>query len=164
MREEVLATGVVDPTGETLNKLPYLTAVLAELLRLYPPVSQLINRVSLAPSQLGDVGHLPKGTWVGWNAYGVQTDELVWGPTAKAFVPERWGSKTDEILMRMRKETVRGAFIAFNAHSRKCLGQGYSLLELKMALFEMVRRVQWTIAPDYQVKWTSVSACSGCML
>ena len=157
LRAEVLATGLVDPTGEQLNKMYYLTAVVAELLRLYPPVSQLINRVSLAPSQLGDAGHLPQGTWVGWNAYGVQTEEQVWGPTAKEFVAERWGARADEVMTRMRKETVKGNFIAFNSHNRKCLGQGYAQLEMKMALFELVRRVKWTVPADYKVKWTSVS-------
>ncbi|KAI9776222.1 MAG: hypothetical protein M1839_000543 [Geoglossum umbratile] len=155
LRAEVLATGVTDPTPDTLNKLPYLTALICELLRVYPPVSQLINRVSLVPSSLGGTIDLPKGTWVGWNAPGVQSDINVWGPTARQFIPERWGSKPEEIMAKFRRETVKGNFIAFNSHSRKCLGQGYALLEMKMALFELVRRARWTVDPEYTIKFTS---------
>ena len=157
LRAEVLATGVTNPTMETVNKLPYLTSLICELLRVYPPVSQLINRVTLEPAVLGGKVEIPKGTWVGWNAPGVQSDPAVWGPTARDFLPERWGDKPEEIMAKVRRETVRGKFIAFNAHSRKCLGQGYALLEMKMVLFELVRKVKWTIDPTYKMKLTSVS-------
>jgi len=55
-------------------------------------------------------------------------------------------------MAKFRRATVKGRFIAFNSHSRKCLGQGYALLELKMVLFELVRRVTWTIDPGYKLK------------
>lgn len=145
---------------EILNKLPYLTSLICELLRVYPPVSQLINRVTLEPALLGGKVEIPKGTWVGWNAPGVQSDPAVWGPTAREFIPERWGDKPEEIMSKARRETVKGKFIAFNAHSRKCLGQGYALLEMKMVLFELVRRVKWTIDPNYKMRLTSVSNLS----
>jgi unspecific monooxygenase len=160
LREEVLATGISEPTKEDLNKLPYLTAIVVELLRVYPPVSQLINRVSLVPSSMGGQIELPAGTWVGWNAPGVQSSPEAWGPTARDFIPERWGSTPEEIMGKFRKETVKGNFIAFNSHNRKCLGQGYALLEMKMCLFELVRRVKWHVDPDYKLKLTSVSQSS----
>lgn len=103
--------------------------VVAELLRCYPSIRQVMNRISQKPSRLGNVGELPQGTSVGWNAYGVQTDTQVWGPTARDFIPERWGSSSGEILARMRKETAKDAFIAFNSHSRKCPGQDFALLQ-----------------------------------
>ena len=154
LRAEVLATGTTEPTTELLNKMPYLTALVIELLRVYPPVSQLINRVSLVPSSLCEL-QVPKGTWVGWNAPGVQSNPHVWGPTARDFIPERWGSTSEEVMAKFRKETVKGNFIAFNSHSRKCLGQGYALLEMKMCLFELVRRVKWRVDPTYKLKITS---------
>lgn len=160
LRAEVLATGVSDPTSETLNALPYLTAVIVELLRVYPPVSQLINRVTTRDASLGGIIHIPKGTFVGWNAPGVQSDPKVWGPTARQFIPERWGTNPKEIMDKVRKETVKGHMISFNSHSRKCLGQGYALLEMKMVLFELVRRAKWTVSPDYELKITSVRATS----
>ncbi len=83
-------------------------------------------------------------------------DENVWGKDAKKFVPERWGKTVEEMQMKFRRECVRGAYIPFNAHTRKCLGQGFALLEMKMVLFEMVRRLGWTVDPGYKLKLTSV--------
>ncbi|KAI9765803.1 MAG: hypothetical protein M1840_007085 [Geoglossum simile] len=166
LRAEVLATGVTNPAPDTLNKLPYLTALICELLRVYPPVSQLINRVSVVPSRLAGEIELPKGIWIGWNSHGVHSDTNVWGPTARQFIPERWGSKPEEIMTKFRKETVKGNFITFNSHSRKCLGQGYALLEMKMVLFELVRRARWTVDPEYKLKLTSggILAPRGCRI
>jgi unspecific monooxygenase len=97
---------------------------------------------------MGGQIELPAGTWVGWNAPGVQSS------------PEAWGPTPEEIMGKFRKETVKGNFIAFNSHNRKCLGQGYALLEMKMCLFELVRRVKWHVDPDYKLKLTSVSQSS----
>ena len=156
LRREVLESHVLDPTAETFDELPYLTAVVAEALRLYPPIPQLMNRLTQAIVQFGDIGELPKGTWVGWHAYGVHTDPKVWGPTARDFVPERWGAHSDVIHTRMRRETARGAYIPFNSHSRKCMGEGFALLEVKIALFELVRRVKWHVPLDSKVVWRTV--------
>ncbi|KAF4635655.1 hypothetical protein G7Y89_g2450 [Cudoniella acicularis] len=164
LRTEILGVETDTPTTEVVNRMPYLTATIFELLRLYPPVSQLINRVTLQPAVLGGDIHIPARTWVGWNAYGVQIDKNIWGPTAQEFIPERWGTTVDEMQAKFRKETVRGTYIPFNAHTRKCLGQGFALLEMKIMLFVLLRKVKWTIHQDYTLKLTpgGILAPIGC--
>lgn len=157
LRIEVHESNITDPMEESFTKLPYLTSVVAELLRCYPSIRQVMNQISTKLSRLGNVGELPQGIFVGWNAYGVQTDTQVWGPTACDFIPEQWGSSCGKILARMRKETAKGAFIAFNSHSQKCPGQDFALLQLKIVLFELVRRFKWHVAPDYKIKWSPIS-------
>ena len=157
LRAEILATKVVNPTADTVNKLPYLTSVIYELLRLYPPISQLTNRVSTSATLLGNTIPIPADTYIGWNAYGVHTSPLNWGPRAKDFIPERWGSVVEEMQLKFRRETLKGTFIPFNAHTRKCLGQGFVLLQMKIAVFELVRRMRWMVDPDYELKLPGVS-------
>lgn len=157
LRAEILATGITNPSTDTVNSLPYLHAVILELLRLYPPVSQLINRVTTQTTVLGGEIPIPNHTWVGWNAFGVHTDPKIWGPDAREFVPERWGSDVKSIQSAVRSKTTQCHFIAFNAHSRKCLGQGFAVLQMKILLFEMVRRLEWRVDPGYELKLTSVS-------
>ncbi|KAJ5389048.1 Cytochrome monooxygenase xanG [Penicillium cataractarum] len=94
-------------------------------------------------------------TWVGWNAFGVHTDPNIWGDNAREFLPERWGSDVKSIQSAMRRKTTQCHFIAFNAHSRKCLGQGFAVLQMKILLFEMVRRIEWIVDPGYELKLTS---------
>ena len=146
-----------NPTTDQINSLPYLYAVILELLRLYPPVSQLINRVSTSNTILGGEVSIPNHTWVGWNAFGVHTDPNIWGTDARIFRPERWGTEVKNIHGNVRSKTVQCHFIAFNAHSRKCLGQGFAVLQMKIVLFEFVRRVSWIVDPGYELKLTSVS-------
>lgn len=54
--------------------------------------------------------------------------------------------------------------MAFKAHSRKFRGQGYALLEMKMVLFELVRRVKWTVDPEYKMKHSAVDGHSSDLL
>lgn len=129
-------------------------------MRLYPPVSQLINRVTTAPAMLGGQIPIPARTFVGWNSYGVHVNPQVWGADAQEFVPERWGSTVSEMHARFRRETVRGTYIPFNAHSRKCLGQAFVLLQMKILMFELLRRVEWRVDPGYKLKMTPVSSHS----
>ena len=157
IRAEVLATEITEPSAEVLNAMPVLTSVILELLRLYPPVSQLINRVTLEPAILGGAIQIPKRTWVGWNAYGAHVDPANWGPNVMEFEPSRWGKTTEAMSAKVRRDCVAGRYIPFNAHSRKCLGQGFALLEMKIVLFELVRRTKWTVDPTYKLKLTSVS-------
>jgi unspecific monooxygenase len=157
LRAEILATGTENPTTDLVNSLPYLFAVILELLRLYPPVSQLINRVTTSQSVLGGEITIPNHTWVGWNAFGVHTDPNIWGNDCREFIPERWGSDVKSIQGAVRSKTAQCHFIAFNAHSRKCLGQGFAVLQMKILLFEMVRRIEWVVDPGYELKLTSVS-------
>ncbi|KAL8949692.1 MAG: hypothetical protein Q9222_004221 [Ikaeria aurantiellina] len=152
LRTEIDASKTLNPTASTVNKLPYLTSVIYELLRLYPPISQLANRQSNIDSLLGDEVPIPAGTYLAWNAYGVQTSTANWGPRAREFIPERWGSNVEEMQLKFRRETIRGTFIPFNAHTRKCLGQGFVLLQMKIALFELVRSLKWKVDPEYKFK------------
>ncbi|KAJ5851425.1 Cytochrome P450 [Penicillium soppii] len=91
LRAEIIATSLVhpDPSQDIINTLPYLTSVVLELLRLFPPVSQLINRVATEPALLGGTLLIPKGTFVGWNAWAVHSNTAVWGADAREFRPER---------------------------------------------------------------------------
>ncbi|KAL8721634.1 MAG: hypothetical protein Q9225_001723 [Loekoesia sp. 1 TL-2023] len=152
LRAEINATNTENPTADTVNNLPYLTSVIYELLRLYPPISQLANRICTSDSLLGDDIPIAAGTYLAWNAYGVQTSPANWGPRARDFVPERWGTSVEEMQLKFRRDTIRGTFIPFNAHTRKCLGQAFVLLQMKIAVFELVRSMRWKVDPGYKFK------------
>lgn len=158
LREEILVAAKKhpDPSQEIINSLPYLTAVVLELLRLFPPVCQLINRVALRSAMLGGELPIAGNTFVGWNAWAVHSNAQVWGEDAREFRPERWGESVEEMQGRFRRETVRGTYIPFNAHKRKCLGQGFALLQVKILLFVLLSRVKWIVDPEYRLKMTPV--------
>ncbi|KAK2798375.1 hypothetical protein FQN51_007775 [Onygenales sp. PD_10] len=154
LRQEVLSTGSTEPSATLVDSMPYLTSVVFELLRLYPPLPQLVNHVALEPSVLGGKIAIPAKTYIGWNAFGVQTNKSIWGEDAREFEPTRWGSTVDSIRAKFRRENARGAYIPFTAHARKCLGQGFALVQMKIVLFELVRLLEWKIDPRYKLKLT----------
>ncbi|KAJ5548941.1 hypothetical protein N7513_006175 [Penicillium frequentans] len=141
-----------DIAADTIARLPYLNAVISELLRLYPPVGQMLNRAASQPACLGGRIDIPVGASVGWNAYGLHTNPQVWGTTASEFIPERWGKTIEHIQANIRRETVRGAYIPFNAYARKCLGQAFAMQEVRLVLFESVRHTKWTVDPNCRVR------------
>ncbi|RFU33138.1 hypothetical protein B7463_g3159, partial [Scytalidium lignicola] len=157
VRNEVLSSLPDTYTANDVNALPLLTAVAYETLRLYPPLSQFINRLALDDMALDNAHIIPKGTWVGWSAYGVQTDLNVWGPRAKEFDPSRWGTTIDEVNRAFRLHQARGHYITFNGYTRRCLGSGFALTQLKVALCELVKNVSWTKDPSYKLTITVVS-------
>ncbi len=61
---------------------------------------------------------------------------------------------------KFRRDTIRGTFIPFNAHTRKCLGQAFVLLQMKIAVFELVRSTRWKVDPGYKLKLPGVSFLS----
>ncbi|OAX82776.1 hypothetical protein ACJ72_02864 [Emergomyces africanus] len=152
LRSEVLNIGVANPTREIVDSMPYLTATVFELLRLYPPIQQLINRKASETAILGGDIVISPNTILGWTALGVHTNRTVWGDDAIKFIPERWGCSVKAIRAKFRRENSRGAYIPFNAHARKCLGQGFALLQIKIVLFELVRCVEWVLDPASKMK------------
>ena len=118
------------PSWTTLEKLPFLGAVLHEGLRLsygvsartarVPTGEDLIYRGSWTPpgkTAPVDVIHvLPRGYAVGMSSSISHHDESVW-PDSHAFRPDRW---LDENMER-RKELER-CLLSFSKGSRGCLG------------------------------------------
>lgn len=98
-------------------QLPYFQACITESLRLFPPITQLRERV--VPSQ-GDTFEgifLPGGTNIGLSSRALQYHSI-FGPDPDVFRPERWLESEPEMLSEMRKIH---AFI-FGYGNTKCLG------------------------------------------
>lgn len=139
-----------------LNDLPYLTAVIYETLRLFPPISQLMNRRTTEPVLLGGKIPIPAGAYVGYNGHAMGRDPEVWGKDADDFRPQRWGSNMDEINSLYRRVNSRASFIAFHGGRRACLGEKFTLFEARVTLAELVRQVRWKIDPTWERHMTPV--------
>jgi cytochrome P450 len=143
---------------QMLQNLPWLTSVIYETLRMFPPISQLINRRTTEPVLLGGTIPIPAGTYVGYNAYATGRDPDAWGDTANDFRPERWGSTMDEINVNYRRANHRASFIAFHGGRRACLGQKFAMFEARLTMAELVRQTKWRIDPTWTKRMTPVSS------
>ncbi|KAF2819794.1 putative cytochrome P450 [Ophiobolus disseminans] len=143
-----------EPMYSELHDLPVLTAVLYETIRMFPPISQLINRCTSAPVSLGNKIQVPAGVYVGYNAYSTNRDTEFWGDDSDEFKPERWGSNMEDINHLYRRANSKGAFISFHGGKRACLGQKWAMQQLRITLVQLVRDLKWKVDESWDGRMT----------
>ncbi|CAI0409322.1 unnamed protein product [Linum tenue] len=129
----------------SLSQLKTMTMILNEVLRLYPPVTQLI-RIIERDTELGDF-ILPAGTQVALPAILIHKDPEIWGKDAGEFNPERF---SDGVSKATKNHNQQGAyFFPFSGGPRICIGQSFALMEAKMALAIILKRFSFELSPSY---------------
>ncbi|KAJ6556137.1 cytochrome P450 [Mycena capillaripes] len=163
LRAEVLATPEY-LSHDALTELPYLDAVLHEVLRLYPPVSPALFRDAVNDTVLplsspiigvdGTVMHsiiVPKGTSIYIATAAANCNKRVWGEDALEFKPERWlNGKVDSVGPKTCG--VYGGTMTFLGGARSCIGFKFAQLEIKVVVCVLLRAFKFS-NPDPRIKW-----------
>ncbi|EFJ26610.1 hypothetical protein SELMODRAFT_412962 [Selaginella moellendorffii] len=113
--------------------------VLNETLRLYPPAVFLV-RTAMEDTKLGNL-IVPEGTGVLVPILSILHDKEVWGEDANEFNPQRFADG----VANASKHPF--AFLPFSHRPRVCLGQGFALMEAKVALTMILHRFSLEISP-----------------
>jgi cytochrome P450 len=142
-----------EPTNNELHNLPLLNAVIYEAIRMFPPISQLINRCTTTTVELGQM-QIPAGVYVGYNAYSTNRDPEFWGGDADDFKPSRWGTNMEDINHLYRRANSKGAFISFHGGKRACLGQKWVMQQLRITLVQLVRGLKWKVDDTWDGRMT----------
>ena len=107
LREEIDAAASVGqwneelPRFSELTKLPYLTAVINESLRLSPSVGgTFTRRVPAGGAVVLTDEIVPAGTLVGVNNWVMGRNRNIYGPDAELFKPERWLDESNRKELR----------------------------------------------------------------
>ncbi|MEM6869215.1 MAG: cytochrome P450, partial [Cyanobacteria bacterium P01_C01_bin.121] len=123
----------------TLAKLPYLTAVASETLRLYPIVPIIFPRI--AKETVTIQGHTyPPETVLSPCIYAVHHREDLY-PDPKQFKPERF----------LERQYSPSEFIPFGGGNRRCLGYSLAKLEINLILATILKTRSLTLANDAPV-------------
>ncbi|KAF7347085.1 Cytochrome P450 [Mycena venus] len=152
---------------EQLGSLPYLDGFVREVLRLYPPVTPVMNRelwrtventtLPLGTPLIGVNGQLitsipvPKGTTVYIAIQAANRNRRIWGDDALEFKPDRWqngkaGAQTERLC------GIYGNMMTFLGGGRSCLGFQFALLEIKVIMSVLLRSFTFSPADD-SIKW-----------
>jgi len=125
---------------EALSQLTYTSAVIKEVLRLYPPAgtARAVPEGSNLMLDCPEVGPVRvDGTTVYVSHFMIQRDRRIYGATADIFNPDRW---VDE----RAKEIPAAAWQPFSRGPRNCIGQELANIEAKLILACVYRRYEFT--------------------
>lgn len=145
------------PSEMPLKELPLLNSFIYEALRMFPPLSQIINRKTSRDVVLGGNICIPKDTYVGYTAYGAGRDIQTWGVDADEFRPERWGVLSEDIGRKYRMVKSKAQMIAFHGGSRACLGERFALGEIRIVIAQILTSLKWSLDPTWDEMMTPVS-------
>lgn len=129
------------PSVADLERLPYLHAVINEVLRLYPP-AYIMARTSIAPSSIGGYD-FPVGSTILISQWVMHRDARYYDEP-DAFRPERW-------LDGLADRLPAGAYFPFGDGPRRCIGQGFALLESALVIASLAQRFRFELVPGTTV-------------
>ncbi|ETW80421.1 cytochrome P450 monooxygenase 43 [Heterobasidion irregulare TC 32-1] len=156
-----LCADEVESLYTVLSALPLLHNVCRESLRLIPPVHsslRVATRDDVVPVSapftskdgiLRDSILVPNGTFVHIPVEAMNLDKEIWGPDAWQFNPDRWDSLPDAAA------ALPGLFsntLTFSAGPRSCIGQRFSMIEMKTFLYILLTDFAFSESGEKVVK------------
>ncbi|KAK8215069.1 putative cytochrome P450 [Phyllosticta paracitricarpa] len=131
---------------QTLNRLPYLQAVIQETLRVTCPVSGRLPRINSArplvfaktiPNAKTYV--FPPGTVISMSIMDLHHHASIF-TNPKEFVPERWLDEPGNFTSEEQRRLMRKYLLPFGKGSRSCIGLELAKLELVLSAGNLFRR------------------------
>jgi cytochrome P450 len=140
--QDRILEGRTPTVEELLNGLPYLSMVIDETLRLYPPV-WFGPRMSVRPFEFA--GHrVPAGVHVIHSSWVSHRLPEVF-PNPEAFIPERFSPEARRML-------PNGAYIPFGGGQRICIGKRFGQLVVKAVATAVLSRFSFELEPGYELR------------
>ncbi|HJZ20354.1 MAG TPA: cytochrome P450, partial [Bradyrhizobium sp.] len=133
----------VKPTYQQVTQLTYITQILKEALRLWPP-APAYGIAPLADETIGGKYKLKKNTFVTVLVLALHRDLSVWGPNPDAFDPENF-SKEAEAARPVN------AWKPFGNGQRACIGRGFAMHEAALAIGMILQRFKLIDVNRYQM-------------
>jgi cytochrome P450 len=154
--DEAVRSGAAPSAPEIISdaatrRLPYLTAVVREGMRIHPPAVNLFSRIAPPEGDAvtvdGKEYFIPGGTMIGYSAWSMhKNNKAVYGDDAEAFRPERW--IVDESVAEEKERLahmIKVNDLVFGYGRWLCLGKVVALIEVHKALFELLRHFDFAI-------------------
>jgi cytochrome P450/NADPH-cytochrome P450 reductase len=131
------------PTYQQVTQLGYVTQVLKETLRLWPP-APAYGISPLKDETIGGRYKLKKGTFITVLTSALHRDPSVWGPNPDAFNPENFSREA---------EAARpvNAWKPFGNGQRACIGRGFAMHEAALAIGMILQRFKLIDVHRYQL-------------
>ena len=131
------------PTYQQVTQLTYITQILKEALRLWPP-APAYGISPLKDETIGGKYKLKKNTFITVLVLALHRDPSVWGPNPDAFDPENFSREA---------EAARpvNAWKPFGNGQRACIGRGFAMHEAALAIGMILQRFKLIDVNRYQM-------------
>jgi cytochrome P450 / NADPH-cytochrome P450 reductase len=131
------------PTYQQVTQLSYITQILKEALRLWPP-APAYGITPLSDETIGGKYKLRKNTFITVLVLALHRDPSVWGPNPDAFDPENFSREA---------EAARpiNAWKPFGNGQRACIGRGFAMHEAALAIGMILQRFKLIDVDRYQM-------------
>eukprot|EP01094_Clydonella_sp_ATCC50884_P021422 TRINITY_DN4714_c0_g1_i2.p1 TRINITY_DN4714_c0_g1~~TRINITY_DN4714_c0_g1_i2.p1 ORF type:complete len:513 (-),score=154.10 TRINITY_DN4714_c0_g1_i2:292-1830(-) len=139
---QVLGERTAPEDMNEVSRLTYLSAVLKETLRMYPPVP-FISRTCEETSEIMGV-KIPKGTQVSVSVRAIHFNPLHWDEPDE-FRPERF------LESDASQQKHAFAYMPFSAGPRNCIGQKFAQLEEMTVLAIVLKRFKLSLVEKQNV-------------
>ncbi|QLE58723.1 cytochrome P450 [Nostoc sp. TCL26-01] len=143
VREKLLAE--LDNFGDNadlneITRLPYLTAVCQETLRIYPIAMITLPRIVQTPLEIMGHQFAPGTLLVGCIYLTHRRPDLY--PQPEQFNPERF----------LEKQYSLYEYLPFGGSNRRCLGMAFAMYEMKLVLATVLSHMDLKLIDSYPVK------------
>ena len=153
--DRVLGADVThDPSFAQVTQLTYISQILKEALRLWPP-APAFSLSNYKEETIGGKYKLPKNSFINILVPALHRDPAVWGPRAEVFDPENFSRDAEAAR-------PANAWKPFGNGQRACIGRGFAMHEAALALglvlqrfklidhlrYQLVTKETLTIKPD----------------
>ena len=131
------------PKFSDRKRLPYIEALVAEVLRMSSIAPLSVPHKATADTELGDY-HIPKGTVLMMNIYAIHHDPNYWEEPNK-FIPERF------IHPEGHYYVPNSSYMPFSAGRRVCMGEMLAKKELFLFLCYLIKHFKFEKVGDEDI-------------
>lgn len=140
---------------ESVDRLPYLEALMQENLRVHAAIPGAEPRVTDKEYEVYVDARsiiIPPGTGISSQPFSMHRVESVF-PSPDSWIPERWLPKENESpeTYKLRVQQMQRYMMPFGKGIRMCLGMQIALIDMKLALANLYMRYSLTICKDWCV-------------
>ncbi len=131
------------PTYQQVTQLTYVTQILKEALRLWPP-APAYGISPFTDETIGGKFKIRKNTFITVLVLALHRDPGVWGPNPDAFDPENFSREAEA------KRPIN-AWKPFGNGQRACIGRGFAMHEAALAIGMILQRFKLVDVHRYQM-------------
>jgi len=131
------------PTFQQVTQLHYISQILKESLRMWPP-APAYGVTPLKDETIGGKYKLRKGTFITVLVMALHRDPAVWGPNPDVFNPDNFSREAEA-------KRPSNAWKPFGNGQRACIGRGFAMHEAALALGMILQRFRLIDHTRYQM-------------